>query len=255
MLANVVESKDAVHVLNAQGTSRFVLVCEHASHFIPHVFNHLGLAPKDRQSHAAWDPGALGVARRLAVSLGARLVAGGISRLVYDANRPPDAPDAVPTRSEQIEVPGNQNLTRKDRAARTAAVYQPFTETLERVLNDTSDPILVTMHSFTPVYFGERRTVDIGLLHHDDTRLTDAMLHLAPQHSTLDVRRNEPYGPKDGVTHTLIKHGDAERRPNVMIEIRNDLIATPMQQAGMADTLSPWISAAAGIVLMSLRPT
>ncbi|MEM7615252.1 MAG: hypothetical protein AAF245_09405 [Pseudomonadota bacterium] len=81
------------------------------------------------------------------------------------------------------------------------------------------------------------------------------MLHLAPQHSTLDVRRNEPYGPKDGVTHTLIKHGDAERRPNVMIEIRNDLIATPMQQAGMADTLSPWISAAAGIVLMSLRPT
>jgi predicted N-formylglutamate amidohydrolase len=108
-------------ILNPDGTSSVVLVCEHASNYIPTEFHALGLPEADQKSHAAWDPGALAVTTYLSQHLNAVAVAGGVSRLVYDCNRPPSAPDAMPMRSEIIDVPGNLNLTQQDRDARTQA--------------------------------------------------------------------------------------------------------------------------------------
>ena len=228
-------------------TSSVVLVCEHATHHVPAALDGLGLAPADRTSHAAWDPGALAVARHMAEHLGARLVAAEVSRLVCDCNRPPDAPDAMPARSELIEVPGNRNLGAADRAARIAAWHRPFHDRLARTIAATADPVLVTVHSFTPVYFGVPRTVEIGILHDADARLADAMLEAAAT-TAADagriVARNQPYGPADGVTHTLRQHALPQGHPNVMLEIRNDLIATEAQQRAMAETLSGWLVAA-----------
>ncbi len=106
-------------VVNAAGSSSVVLVCEHASHHIPQSFNGLGLSQDARESHAAWDPGAMAVARQLSKNLDAVLVASEVSRLVYDCNRPPNAADAMPSRSELIVVPGNEKLTQRERDART----------------------------------------------------------------------------------------------------------------------------------------
>ena len=47
------------------------------------------------------------------------------------------------------------------------------------------------------------------------------------RNQALNTLRNEPYGPEDGVTHTLKLHGLSNGVLNVMIEIRNDLVATP----------------------------
>jgi len=68
------------------------------------------------------------------------------------------------------------------------------------------------------------------------------LLANAYQHTSLRVRRNEPYGPQDGVTHTLLEHAVSNGLHNVMIEIRNDLIATPEAQDGVAEMLSRLIS-------------
>ena len=98
----------------------------------------------------------------------------------------------------------------------------------------------MTVHSFTPVYFGAKRDVEIGILHDEDTRLADALLEElagAPH----KVERNQPYGPQDGVTHSLKRHAMSRGIANVMLEIRNDLIATPQQQAAWAAELAPWI--------------
>jgi len=84
---------------NPDGQSPVVLVCEHASHYIPAQFDGLGLSDDARHSHAAWDPGAMGVALLMAKQMDAALVASGVSRLVYDCNRPPTAIDAMPARS------------------------------------------------------------------------------------------------------------------------------------------------------------
>ena len=35
---------------------------------------------------------------------------------------------------------------------------------------------VVTVHSFTPVHFGEPRAVELGILHDEDSRLADGML-------------------------------------------------------------------------------
>lgn len=229
-------------VVNADGASPIVLVCEHASHTIPEQFDNLGLTGAPLTSHAAWDLGAMAVAQGMAQAMDAVLVASRISRLVYDCNRPPDADGAMPAKSEIFDIPGNANLSKAERATRTAQYYTPFRTALAEVVAAKANPILVTIHSFTPVYHGAKRTVEIGVLHDSDSRLADAMLKTGAAHSPYITQRNEPYGPQDGVTHTLLEHGVSRGHPNVMIEIRNDLIETPESQHAMAAQLTTWIT-------------
>ena len=106
----------AVEVLNPNGAGPAVLLCEHASAHIPAAYRGLGLSPAERKSHAVWDPGACALARRLSALLDVPLIAGAVSRLVFDCNRPPEAPSAMVERSELIDVPGNRNLTAAQRA-------------------------------------------------------------------------------------------------------------------------------------------
>ena len=230
-----------VLVVNAAGSSSVVLVCEHASHHIPDLFNGLGLSLDARESHAAWDPGAMAVANQLSKSLDAILVASEVSRLVYDCNRPPNAPDAMPSRSELIDVPGNKILTQSKRNMRAEVYYWPFQSALSSVVKQVANPIVVTVHSFTPIYHGQMRSVEIGILHDTDTRFADAMLQTAHAHTTANVQRNEPYGPEHGVTHTLKEHAIKDGHLNVMLEIRNDLIERAQQQEVMAALLAGWI--------------
>ena len=64
---------------------------------------------------------------------------------------------------------------------------------------------------------------------------------LADAPTERDVRRNAPYGPEDGVTHTLRAHAIPAGHANVMLEIRNDLIATHAAQEAMAELLADWL--------------
>lgn len=233
---------DVVRTANPGGSHPIVLICEHASSRIPPEFHDLGLNADALTSHIAWDPGAMETALALSGRLGAALVYSTVSRLVYDCNRPPEASGAMPAKSEIYTVPGNASLTEADRRLRTDIYYRPFEQRVEEVLNERGDDaVIVTLHSFTPVYNGVRRDVEIGVLHDADSRFADAMLDMAEGY---DIRRNEPYGPGDGVTHTLKRHALPRGINNVMIEIRNDLIASPEQCLAMAAYLARWLEAA-----------
>jgi len=238
------DSVESVRVQRPEGRSAVVLVCEHASAHIPLAYGDLGLSADVQQSHVAWDPGALAVAEAMSEALDAVLVAGCVSRLVYDCNRPPDAPDAMPARSEAFDIPGNAGLTPAEKAARVRAIYAPFRQALAREVAAKPDPVLVTVHSFTPVFHGKPRRDEIGILHDRDSRLADAMLAEAAGQERFRAARNVPYGPEDGVTHTLREHALPHGHRNVMLELRNDLIATPAAQRGMADMLCGWVTAA-----------
>jgi predicted N-formylglutamate amidohydrolase len=243
------EEGDPVALENASARGRVILVCEHASRRLPKAVGTLGLSEDALASHIAWDPGALAVSRLMAKSLDATLVFQRFSRLVYDCNRPPESPAAMPEKSEVFDISGNAGLDQAARDARTEALYLPFRETLSRLVKSRIEegraPVIVTMHSFTPVYFGKPRAVEIGILHDADTRLADAMLAAAGTKSLYNIRRNEPYGPEDGVTHTLKEHGLSNGLPNVMIEVRNDLIQDDVGQGVVADYLT-------GLLLESL---
>lgn len=216
--------ENTVAVGHADRPGPALLLCEHASAHIPARYGDLGLRPEWRDSHAAWDPGALDLTERLAEGLDAPVVAGRVSRLVYDINRPPEARDAMPVRSEMVEIPGNAGLSEAERQDRIATVYRPFCDAVDRLLAAQRRAI-VTVHSFTPVYYGHPRATEIGILHDSDARLADVMLAHAPEGRQVD--RNKPYGPEDGVTHSLRLHGIARGLPNVMLEVRNDLLTTP----------------------------
>jgi predicted N-formylglutamate amidohydrolase len=225
-------------VFGPGGAGRAVIVCEHASPHIPAALGDLGLPADALASHIAWDPGALGVAEALAQMLDAPLVASATSRLVYDCNRPPEAASAVPERSEVWDVPGNRDLPKAARHARVTAVYEPFYIALaDLIAAMPGDPALITVHSFTPVFNGAPRDTEIGVLHDADARLADGLL-AALAGGPHRVARNDPYGPQDGVTHTLREHAHPRKLPNVMIEIRNDLIETPAAQRAMAEVLA-----------------
>ncbi len=218
-----------------------LVLCEHASNHIPPEYHGLGLDAGAAQSHAAWDPGARALSLHIAKALRAPMIAGTVSRLVYDCNRPPEAPSAMPARSEVIDIPGNADLTEAERAARADAIYRPFLDAVGALLDrrraNAIPTALITVHSFTPIYHGAPRSTEIGLLHDTDTALADAMLRCATKLPHRQVDRNQPYGPEDGVTHSLKLHGIARGLPNVMIEVRNDLLQTEDQIAQMSDEL------------------
>ena len=231
--------------LNAKVTrdtavSPIVLACEHASCLIPDEFDGLGLSEAAKGSHAAWDPGASAVAMAMSSHLDAVLIEATVSRLVYDCNRPPCAADAMPEQSEAFEIPGNKGLDDAERRRRTALYYDPFKAALAKQIARHSAPVLLTIHSFTPVYFGRPREVEIGILHDVDTRLADAYLQTAPAYCQANVQRNAPYGPEHGVTHTLKTHAIPDGYLNAMIEIRNDLIQTTQQQTEIARMMTEW---------------
>jgi len=225
-----------VELVNQTGVSPVLLVCEHASNFIPDCFDGLGLAPSERTSHIAWDPGAETVSRHLSRLLDARLVACQVSRLVYDCNRSPEMADAIPERSEKFVIPGNRSLTRLQKKHRIDTYYQPFYDTLGLQVSSGTEA-LVTIHSFAPIYNDRVREVEIGIIHDTDQRLADALL---ANTSIGDKRlwRNRPYTADDGVTHTLKTHGTASGILNVMVEIRNDLIQTERDQFDIALALA-----------------
>jgi len=241
------EGLRAGHKPGAQNT---LVLCEHASAAFPPRFGTLGLSLEAQRSHAAWDPGALDLARGLAQHLDAPLVAAKVSRLLYDCNRPPEAPGAMAEQSEVFSVPGNRNLDPRAKAARVSQIYRPFLAEVGRVLDASQARALVTMHTFTPVYNGESRAVEIGGLHDSDSRLADAILSRAGPDAPFDMRRNAPYGPADGVTHSLRIHGVERGIFNVMIEVRNDLVAT---EAGLA-RVSAWLNPLVAGALESVLP-
>lgn len=233
------EIGECTSVERPAGHSNFLLVCEHASRSIPSSLGNLGLPQNVLSSHIAWDPGALATAMLMSEMLDATLIYQSFSRLIYDCNRPPEATTAIPDRSEVYDIPGNKNLTSEDRTARAKLLYEPFHRSVAQLIAQRralrKQTILITMHSFTPVFHGKARSVELGILHDRDTRLADGMLAAAETHPVYVTKRNEPYGPEDGVTHTLQLHGIQNDIMNVMIELRNDLIA---DQAGQEKAAS-----------------
>jgi len=237
----------AVTLVNTAAASAIVLACDHASNRLPRRVGTLGVDAATLQSHAAWDPGADALARHMARSLDAVLVSAGFSRLVIDVNRPPGAPESIRERSEIFDIPGNRDLSEQERAARAEALYGPFHDAIDAALvarhGRDRAPVLVTVHSFTPVYLGKRREVELGVVFDDDARLGEIMLRLAPRYTALAARPNDPYGPQDGVTHTLRRNAMARGLANVMLEIRNDLIATAESQERIGGELSALVRA------------
>jgi len=236
-------TKPVALVENPQGRSPILLICEHASRHLPDRYGTLGLGAEELESHIAWDPGALGVAKELSRLLDAPLIHATVSRLVYDLNRDPSAPDSIWTVSERTIIPANQNLDPAERAYRIREVYEAFHGAVDRFIEPRvragQTRSVVTIHSFTPVYRDVPRPWHIGLIHDRDDRFARSVEAGLRKDPALIVGMNQPYSPADRVFHTLERHAERRGLAPLMIEIRNDLIRTEDGQASWAHRLAP----------------
>ncbi|MBV8926193.1 MAG: N-formylglutamate amidohydrolase [Bradyrhizobium sp.] len=231
-----------VFELNATGRSPFLFTSDHYGRLVPEPLGDLGLAPSEFERHIALDIGIAGVAERLAKRLDAHLIAQRYSRLVIDCNRPPRIASSIPLLSEATTIPGNEGLTREDAATRRRAIFDPYhhriDEAIDQRLHGKRPTILVSLHSFTPVYAGVARPWHVGTLYQRDRILPPLLLKALRAEGDLVVGDNEPYAVRDDTDYTIPVHGEARGLINSGIEIRQDLIADQSGQQQWAERLA-----------------
>jgi predicted N-formylglutamate amidohydrolase len=226
----------------ADGASPFFLVCDHAGRALPRKLGDLGVSQDDLLRHIAWDVGIAEVGRRLAAALDAFLITQTYSRLVIDANRPPDSPQSIVTISEGTRVPGNEGLSPEAAAQRADEIFRPYHDRIREELDARAtrgrSTILVALHSFTPVFLSRSRAWHAGVLHNRDKRLAHVLLALLRAEPGLVVGDNEPYAASEQTDYALVEHGERRGLPCVEIEIRQDLIEHAAGQDEWAERLA-----------------
>lgn len=235
-------SDKAYHILGEGRPGRWLVTCDHASNRVPDWLNHgdLGIAPDDMARHIAWDPGAAGVATALAERLDSPCILSDFSRLVIDPNRGEDDPTLLMKLYDGTIIPANRHAGAEERDRRLDRLYRPYHAAYARLAARRPDTVIVAVHSFTPCLKGRTpRPWELGILYsHRDDRLSRALLAELMQQADLCIGDNEPYSghlPGDAID----RHALSQGRHNTLIELRNDLIATPQAQGAWADRLAP----------------
>ncbi len=227
---------------NANGHSPFLLTSDHYGRRLPKKLGDLGLPESELTRHIAWDIGIAGVAEALSDHLDAHLIAQRYSRLVIDCNRPIGAPSSIPVFSEATTIPGNERLSREDADRRQHEIFDPYHVRIDKVIKQRAremrPTVLVSLHSFTPVYAGVERPWHIAALYQRDKTLPPLLLQAFRAEGDLVVGDNEPYAVNDATDYTIPVHGEARGLVNTGIEIRQDLIAEPGGQRRFAEMLA-----------------
>ncbi|MEO8114695.1 MAG: N-formylglutamate amidohydrolase [Phenylobacterium sp.] len=224
-------------VTNPGGSSPFLLLGDHAGRAIPAKLDGLGVPAGAMDLHIAWDIGTAGMGERLAAALDASFIRQAYSRLVIDCNRRPGAPGSILAVSDGVAVPGNAGQSAAGVAARQAEIYQPYQDAIARELDRRAQvgrtSLLVSLHSFTPVFQGHVRPWRMGVLHRGDSALSDRMLALLRRELGEEVGDNQPYR-LDETDNTIPLHVDPRGLDYLEIEVRQDLIADEAGQARAA---------------------
>jgi predicted N-formylglutamate amidohydrolase len=227
-------------VENPEGSSAFLLTADHAGRLIPHALGDLGLGEEDLSRHIAWDIGIAGVTSRLSKALDAPAIFQTYSRLVIDCNRQPSVPSAFPVVSEATAIPGNVGLTAEDKRLRQASIFDPYHAEIKKFVARRSDekPIYVAMHSFTPVYDGVARPMQVAVLYNRNPRLSRKLADLLRAEGGPTVAENEPYRVSDETDYGVPVHAERAGLNYVEIEIRQDLIENDAGQVFWAELLA-----------------
>ncbi len=217
-----------------------LLLCDHASNALPAHYGRLGLAAADLEAHIAYDIGAADLTRRLAAQLGAPALLTRFSRLLIDPNRGAHDPTLVMRLSDRRLIPGNARIDAAEIGRRRALYWQPYraaiAETIAALSAQGPVPAVISVHTFTPAWHGVARPWQIGILWDSDRRLPGPLI-AALQARGLAVGDNEPY---DGALpgDTLHEQVTAKGLAGLLIEVRQDLVATPAKAHGWADLLA-----------------
>lgn len=216
--------------LNEAGTADILLVCDHASNVLPATYGTLGLDPELLSRHIAFDIGAADITRRMSKALDAPAVLSGYSRLLIDCNRQPGHVTSIPDISDGIEIPDNRGLDAAEVEHRQARYFRPFHGAVDAALKGFVArgvvPAYVAVHSFTPIMHGYERPWHVGILWNRDPRLARPLIEALSEWPDVVVGENQPYSGRDSQGYSIHAHGGDRGIPNVLIEVRQDLVDT-----------------------------
>lgn len=232
-------TENAFEAISGRGPLLFL--CDHAANALP--AGGLGLNPALVSTHIAYDIGAAEVTRALANAYGAPALLGCWSRLLIDLNRGAEDPTLVMKLSDGAIIAGNRNADQAEVERRIKAFHEPYHAAIDNLLDHIGgEAVLISIHSFTPVWKGRPREWQVGVLYDRDMRLAGPLMaHLAQ--AGFRVGDNEPYsGALEG--DTLWRHGTMRGLPHVLIEIRQDLVGNGEQAQAFALKLKPILDAA-----------
>ena len=225
--------------------SRWLITCDHATNTVPPEVSggDLGLSREDMERHIAYDVGAYGMAQHLSSMMDAPLIASNFSRLVIDPNRGEDDPTLLMKLYDGSIIPGNRHADEAEVERRLNLCYRPYHEELARMAA-LPHAVIVSVHSYTRQLRGrDPRPWHVGILYPEDDRLARPLIDLLKAEGDLVVGDNEPYSghlPGDAID----RHAVQLHRPNVLIEVRNDLIADHEGQRNWAARLAPILTRA-----------
>ena len=232
-----------VTIERPRGRSPIVLTCEHGGKAVPERLD-LGIGPDDLEKHIGWDLGAAAVARDVSARLDAPLVLQTYSRLVIDCNRAPGSAGSILAESDGIAVPGNRDIGETATRLRVEEVFQPYHDAIAALLDERAvaghPNIVVPIHSFTPTMNDAVRPWHVGIIYNRDPSFA-RLLIAAARNGDLCIGENEPYSAADAVDYSFHVHGERRGTPHAMVEVRNDLIGDPAQQAVWGERLSGWL--------------
>ena len=232
-------------ILNADSILPVLLVCDHASNRFPRSLGTMGLDYLNRVSHIALDIGANAIAEALADNLGATAVLCQYSRLIVDCNRKLIDDSAFLEYSDGVDIPGNHDLQSNEKEKRASEIYWPYHNAIKdqivRLKKHGIDPVVISIHSFTPVINGNDRKWEMGVLWDKDPVTAEIFLTRLVEAGYL-VGDNKPYSGKDPEDFTIDFHAESTGLPHVGIEISQDLINHDDGVERISETLKEIIS-------------
>ncbi len=241
--------QDAYKISGEKRPGAWLISCDHASNRVPTWVGggDLGIAEADMARHIAYDVGAAGLARALGEHLDSPVIESGFSRLVIDANRGEQDPTLLMRLYDGTIIPANRNAGPQELQQRLDRLYRPYHAAYADLAARRQGPVILAIHSFTPCLRGRPpRPWHIGVLYsHLDPRLSHALIARLAREPDLCIGDNEPYAghlPGDAIDRHALQHG----RHHTLIELRNDLIATPAAQNEWAARLAPILTEVLG---------
>jgi len=213
------------------------LTCEHARGQLPPG---TGTNAADRaalRTHFGRDIGAWELTREAARQLGTGATGGRWSRLWIDLNRPAGDPMLVREDVEGHGLSWNVGIDEREIARRYAETHAPYHGEVDREIAHRRThgirPVLLAIHTYSPVWKGRPRRFDAGVLY-DENRREAAILVAALRKTGLEVRYNQPYSGKRGLMYSIDRHRRHHRVPCLELEINQALLS----RSGTATTLA-----------------
>jgi predicted N-formylglutamate amidohydrolase len=207
----------------ARRDAPFVLSCEHASERLPTPWLWPAVDGHLLGTHWAYDLGAAELTRELGAATGAAAVLCDFTRLLVDPNRALDSPSLVVAEVDGVPVALNQGLDRGALGGRIG-YWHAYHRALDAAVAASRAPLLLAIHSFTPVWQGKRRELEIGVLFDREQALAE---RLAARLGAVGfaVRLNEPYSGREGMIYAARRHAQSHGRRALELELRQDLAA------------------------------